>query len=58
MRRADWGGMAVFGIALTTLYFALDQGNRLDWFRSGLVVIDCLRRPRFLQASFCGMSPA
>jgi len=39
MRRADWGGMAVFGAALTTLYFALDQGNRLDWFRSGLVVL-------------------
>jgi DHA2 family multidrug resistance protein len=37
--RADWGGMAIFGTALTTLYFALDQGNRLDWFRSGLVVI-------------------
>lgn len=36
--RADWGGMALFGVALTTLYFALDQGNRLDWFRSGYVV--------------------
>ncbi|CDM62628.1 MULTISPECIES: MFS transporter [Rhizobium] len=38
LKRADWGGMAIFGVALTTLYFALDQGNRLDWFRSGLVV--------------------
>ncbi|EJC80213.1 arabinose efflux permease family protein [Rhizobium leguminosarum bv. trifolii WSM2297] len=38
LKRADWGGMAIFGTALTTLYFALDQGNRLDWFRSGLVV--------------------
>ncbi|OWV98903.1 arabinose transporter permease [Rhizobium sp. R72] len=36
--RADWGGMALFGVALTTLYFALDQGNRLDWFRSGYVI--------------------
>lgn len=36
--RADWGGMALFGSALTTLYFALDQGNRLDWFQSGLIV--------------------
>jgi DHA2 family multidrug resistance protein len=35
---ADWGGMALFGVALTTLYFALDQGNRLDWFHSGYVV--------------------
>ncbi|WP_281408124.1 MFS transporter [Rhizobium sp. P32RR-XVIII] len=38
LNRADWGGMALFGVALTTLYFALDQGNRLDWFRSGYVV--------------------
>ncbi|MGO7485220.1 MFS transporter [Rhizobium ruizarguesonis] len=38
LSRADWGGMVLFGVALTTLYFALDQGNRLDWFRSGLVV--------------------
>ncbi|TCL73825.1 hypothetical protein [Rhizobium sp. BK251] len=38
LRRGDCGGMAIFGVALTTLYFALDQGNRLDWFRSGLVV--------------------
>ncbi|KAA0697228.1 MFS transporter [Neorhizobium sp. P12A] len=35
---ADWGGMAIFGSALTTLYLALDQGNRLDWFRSGLIL--------------------
>jgi DHA2 family multidrug resistance protein len=38
LKRADWGGMAIFGAALTTLYFALDQGNRLDWFRSPFVV--------------------
>lgn len=38
LKRSDWGGMALFGVALTTLYFALDQGNRLDWFRSGYVV--------------------
>lgn len=38
LKRADWGGMAIFGAALMTLYFALDQGNRLDWFRSGFVV--------------------
>lgn len=37
LSRADWGGMALFGVALTTLYFALDQGNRLDWFESGYV---------------------
>ncbi|MBB3452769.1 DHA2 family multidrug resistance protein [Rhizobium sp. BK313] len=38
LRRADWGGMALFGVTLTMLYVALDQGNRLDWFRSGFVV--------------------
>lgn len=38
LRRADWGGMAMFGVALTMLYVALDQGNRLDWFRSGFIV--------------------
>jgi DHA2 family multidrug resistance protein len=35
---ADWGGMAILGVALTMLFIALDQGNRLDWFRSGFVV--------------------
>jgi DHA2 family multidrug resistance protein len=38
LRRADWGGMVLFGVALTMLYVALDQGNRLDWFRSGFIV--------------------
>lgn len=38
LKRADWGGMMIFGVSLTTLYFALDQGNRLDWFQSGFVV--------------------
>ncbi|MDE1993396.1 MAG: MFS transporter [Rhizobiaceae bacterium] len=38
LKRADWGGMALLGTTLTILYFALDQGNRLDWFRSGFVV--------------------
>jgi DHA2 family multidrug resistance protein len=36
--RADWGGMAILGVALTMLFVALDQGNRLEWFRSGFIV--------------------
>jgi DHA2 family multidrug resistance protein len=38
LKRADWGGMMIFGVSLTALYFALDQGNRLDWFQSGFVI--------------------
>jgi DHA2 family multidrug resistance protein len=51
LRRADWGGMALFGSALTTLYFALDQGNRLDWFQSGLIV-SLLAAAAFLMCAF------
>ncbi len=38
LRRADWGGMLLFGSGLTMLYIALDQGNRLDWLGSGTIV--------------------
>ncbi len=38
LRRADWGGMLLLGAAMTLLYIALDQGNRLDWLQSGLIV--------------------
>lgn len=38
LERADWGGMAILGVALTMLFVALDQGNRLDWFQSGFIV--------------------
>ncbi|WP_226573908.1 MFS transporter [Acuticoccus sediminis] len=38
LRHADWGGMALFGVALFLLYAGLDQGNRLDWAGSGTVV--------------------
>ena len=57
MRRADWGGMAVFGAALTTLYFALDRAIGSTGFGPASSCC-CLQRPRFLLASFCGMSPA
>lgn len=37
LRRADWGGMLLFGSGLTLLFIGIDQGNRLDWFDNGLV---------------------
>lgn len=37
LRRADWGGMLLFGLGLTAIYIGLDQGNRLDWHNSGTV---------------------
>lgn len=38
LHRADWFGMASLSIGLAMAYAALDQGNRLDWLQSGLVV--------------------
>ncbi|MGA2550778.1 MAG: MFS transporter [Burkholderiaceae bacterium] len=35
---ADVFGLATSGIGLSLIYAALDQGNRLDWTSSGLVV--------------------
>jgi DHA2 family multidrug resistance protein len=38
LQRADWGGMLLFGSAMTMLFVAVDQGNRLDWFENGMIV--------------------
>ena len=38
LRRADWFGMASLSLGLAMVYAAIDQGNRLDWLGSGLVV--------------------
>lgn len=38
MKTADWGGMLLLGSSMAMLYVALDQGNRLDWFNSGVIV--------------------
>ncbi|MGA2043408.1 MAG: MFS transporter [Roseiarcus sp.] len=35
---ADWAGMLFASVGLSLVYAALDQGNRLDWFNSGLIV--------------------
>lgn len=37
LENADWGGMLLLGSSMTMIYVALDQGNRLDWFQSGIV---------------------
>ncbi|WFU91388.1 MFS transporter (plasmid) [Rhizobium sp. CC1099] len=37
LENADWGGMLLLGCSMTMIYVALDQGNRLDWFNSGIV---------------------
>lgn len=37
LKEADWGGMLLLGTAMTMLYIGIDQGNRLDWFKSGIV---------------------
>ena len=37
MRNLDWPGLAYAVIGFGLLYAGLDQGNRLDWVRNGLV---------------------
>lgn len=36
--RADWFGMTSAAVGFSLIYAALDQGNRLDWLNSGLIV--------------------
>lgn len=38
LRRTDWGGIVFAGLGFGLIYAALDQGNRLDWLNSGVVV--------------------
>jgi len=35
---ADWGGMLLLGTSLSMIYAGLDQGDRLNWLQSGVVV--------------------
>jgi MFS transporter, DHA2 family, multidrug resistance protein len=37
LKTADWWGILYASLGLSTLYAALDQGNRLDWLNSGLI---------------------
>jgi len=36
--RPSWGGFAYFSCGLALVYGALDQGERLDWLNSGVIV--------------------
>jgi DHA2 family multidrug resistance protein len=36
--RPNWRGLAYFSLGLSLLYAALDQGERLDWLNSGVIV--------------------
>ena len=36
--RPDWFGLISGGLGAALIYAALDQGNRLDWLNSGLIV--------------------
>ena len=36
--RPNWRGIAYFSLGLSLLYAGLDQGERLDWLNSGLIV--------------------
>jgi DHA2 family multidrug resistance protein len=38
LRNLDWFGLAYAGIGFAMLFAGLDQGNRLDWRSSGLIV--------------------
>lgn len=37
LKDADWWGITYASVGFALLYAALDQGNRLDWFNSGLI---------------------
>jgi DHA2 family multidrug resistance protein len=37
LKSADWWGIVYPSLGLSMIYAALDQGNRLDWFRSRLI---------------------
>jgi MFS transporter, DHA2 family, multidrug resistance protein len=36
--RPNWRGLVYFSLGLSLLYAALDQGERLDWLNSGVIV--------------------
>ena len=50
--RPNWRGFAYFSLGFSLLYGALDQGERLDWLNSG-VVIAMLAAGTFLVAAAC-----
>ena len=61
LRTSDGPGLAYASISFATLYAALDQGNRLGWWDSGLVwalvVCGCLALVAFLVREFTHERP-
>jgi DHA2 family multidrug resistance protein len=51
LRRTDWGAIVFAGLGFGLVYVGLDQGNRLDWLNSGIVV-GCLAGGLLLVAAF------
>jgi DHA2 family multidrug resistance protein len=51
LRRTDWGALIFAGLGFGLIYVGLDQGNRLDWLNSGIVV-GCLAGGLLLVAAF------
>ncbi|HKF55829.1 MAG TPA: MFS transporter, partial [Blastocatellia bacterium] len=50
--RPNWRGFAYFSFGLSLLYAALDQGERLDWLNSG-VIVALFAAGMFLVAAAC-----
>jgi DHA2 family multidrug resistance protein len=50
--RPNWRGFAYFSLGFSLLYAALDQGERLDWLNSG-VIVALLAAGIFLVAAAC-----
>src|SRR5207253_1107572 len=36
-KNMDWSGIALLSVGLSTLMYVLEEGNRNDWFQSGLI---------------------
>jgi DHA2 family multidrug resistance protein len=51
LHRTDWVGIIFTGIGFGLIYAGLDQGNRLDWFNSGVIT-------GLLLAADCSSSPS
>jgi len=51
LRRTDWGAIIFAGLGFGLVYVGLDQGNRLDWLNSGIVV-GCLTGGLLLVVAF------
>ena len=49
-QRFDWTGFVLLTVSLISMQLMLDQGNKLDWFESTEIVIECFLFVAFLYA--------